>query len=647
METSAAKRRKLSPRAAVAVDHQPESTTPGNSPPERITRASYASPTKSSLSRHNPDILSRRKPPVRRSHAADAGRDNTVVPPLGSDDEQLRGNQRASTLQRSMEDDAQPENATDKLSRSPARRLGGSMASRPRRSPAKPTPRPLPARGPEDDEEIIDPFMRRGLRRSPTGVHSEAAVPEPELPPTPQHLDQVASTPPMGIHNTPSKRPRRSKALAEKIKSSPTKLLASKLAGAPGSASRRTGAALAHDLSGEDELAADVSSIRGVEPLDRNAAKKRRRDSLLAEISQLEADLDVVAEENERVRQSRHAKSEVTAPSNNRDILDVIRRHIVPDRSADEAHPSTTWVQAALNPIAFLPFGKPSSSLPTLFPDQTTEPESEESLTSHHPIPMSAEEALPYLQVFTPLTFTSTISLLPVDGDDDSAPLLQRHSVTVSSASPPGLFSARIEMTVDTTTHVITDLTVPHLDPAAAAELNPVIETVAANSSSSSSSATGNVTVLTWAMAEWLRLSVRRAGAWRTLDRELGTKEGMAESVQKLRAAGRKTRRKGKARAGGDSEDRTLDSDPLSTQDDSSVEDIMGSLVGTTDLLPFMGQRSMDFQVPALEGDDAEVSNLRVQWRIEFDWTGEGRSRIGLLVGTPGKCKFRKSLPSL
>jgi len=367
---------------------------------------------------------------------------------------------------------------------------------------------------------------------------------------------------------------------------------------------------------------------------------------LLAEVDQLEADLDVVAQENERVRLSRLSKREVSAPSNSDEILDVLQRHVETAHKAIEPPLSATWAQTALNPIAFLPFSKPSSTMPTLFPDNMTSAEPEEAFVSHHPIPMSAEEALPYLQVFTPLTFTSHISLLPRDDDAPSGPLLQRHSIGVTSASPPGLFSARIEMTVDTATHAITDLTVPRLDPAAAAELNPLIETVTVRSSSSS--AASNVTVLTWAMGEWLRIAVRRAGAWRTLDRELGSKEGMAESVARIRSEGggrrmrRRNGRKGKRTAA----DIEPEDDGAGKVGDVSVADVMESLVDATDLLPYIGQRSMDFRVPALGGDEADTSSLRVQWRIEFDWTGEGRSRIGVLVGTPGKCEFESEFGS-
>jgi hypothetical protein len=48
----------------------------------------------------------------------------------------------------------------------------------------------------------------------------------------------------------------------------------------------------------------------------------------------------------------------------------------------------------------------------------------------------------------------------------------------------------------------------------------------------------------------------------------------------------------------------------------------------------------MDLEVPVLEGGAGEVSMLRVQWRIGFDWTGEARSEMGVLVGVPGKCEY-------
>jgi hypothetical protein len=67
----------------------------------------------------------------------------------------------------------------------------------------------------------------------------------------------------------------------------------------------------------------------------------------------------------------------------------------------------------------------------------------------------------------------------------------------------------------------------------------------------------------------------------------------------------------------------------------------MGGRFETADLLPFMGRTRLDLEVPVLNGGgQGEVSTLRVQWRILFDWTGEARSEIGVLVGVPGKCEY-------
>jgi hypothetical protein len=54
-----------------------------------------------------------------------------------------------------------------------------------------------------------------------------------------------------------------------------------------------------------------------------------------------------------------------------------------------------------------------------------------------------------------------------------------------------------------------------------------------------------------------------------------------------------------------------------------------------------MGRTRLDLEVPVLDGGGhGDVSTLRVQWRILFDWTGEARSEIGVLVGVPGKCEY-------
>ncbi|KAK0707656.1 hypothetical protein B0H67DRAFT_602941 [Lasiosphaeris hirsuta] len=630
MDSSAPKRRKTSPRTSFPV--QPDETAPGSTTPQdplpqpaeaAKQRPSFASPTKASLERHNPDILRRRESPPKQPRAesigntslsasrpASRGSNGNLASENGTDPQRGRmGGARATSLAA----------GDDSVLRSPARRPGA------KRAPVKANPRPLPPPEADEDEEILNPFARRGLRRSPTGDLPEPpVVPEPELPPTPERPDPVVSTPPSGIHNTPSRRPRRSKALAERLKSS------SPLKNPPmrSSVSPQDGPPLfklppkANKASKPSRLRESDSSqepttaeLRGLQPADPDAEKKKLRESLLAEIAELEHDLAVASRENERIHEAHLSKTSPARPVNGDEILNILRRHTLPPSDDDDEAEtsSTSWLHSALNPIAFLPFSKPLSTF------QPPSPKPAPPI-SHHPTPMTAEDALPYLQVFTPLTFTSTIT--PVTDPSNPSILLQKHAITATSTAPRGLFAARLEMTVNTRTMAVVELAVPKLDPAAAGELIPFVDRVVSKTSGSSSGVTNNVGVLTWAMGEWLRVATQRARVWCVLEREVQEKEALRGLVGRMRSQRKRRRR----RAGRDEEEEE-------SEDEEALED--GAKYGAAELLPFMGRTSMDFEVPFLGGE--ESSTLRVQWRVRFDWTGEGRSGIGVLVGVPGK----------
>ncbi|KAB5566096.1 hypothetical protein GE09DRAFT_1218372 [Coniochaeta sp. 2T2.1] len=666
METSAPKRRKTSPLTAVPIESTTpaaNTTTPPDPPPpaphfrpdtvqdteSRTARAaSYASPTKASLAKHNPDILLKRLSSPTKARHTGASTDHPSQPQMDQSspqpDKQLREDH---------------ERATSLALRSPTRQLGGGLAARPRRTPVKPNPRPLPPPGPEDDDldDMLNPFARRGLRRSPLAGLAEPEPPEPELPPTPVGLDNAASTPPAGIHSTPSRRPRRSRALAEKIRSSPTKQPPTKQAAGGGpqgdeqvlptteaqSSSLRPRSGKRVDRQrNKPKSRPRPSNVRGIQPADPNAEKKRERDALEAEVAELERDLDLVARENERIRQLRLSRKDTVLPPDKDRIFDVLERHLLPRRTDAKASQSLPWLEHAFNPINFLPFGKPASSLPILFPEDNSGDEPEQEPTSHHPVPLTAEEALPFLQAFTPLTFTSRLSMLPqpdyIDNDNSTTvpapPLLQHHSITATSATSPGLFSARIELTVNTLTHAITTLTIPSIDPPpAAAELSPLTLQILAEPEASSGALSRNVGVLTWGMGSWLRVAVRRAKVWRTLDRQLGSTDDLARTLSRVKAAsGQGRRSKRKAR----DEDAATEQGGEKDGDSVATEDWIDSLVDTDDLLPYMGRQGMEFRIPS-KGSEQEASVLAVQWRIEFDWTGEATSRIKALAKVPGK----------
>ncbi|KAL2022470.1 hypothetical protein VTK56DRAFT_5299 [Thermocarpiscus australiensis] len=653
METSAPKRRRTSPRTAIPIQPEPEpgSTTPRDAPPAAdavANRPSFASPTRASLERFNPEILRRRESQARRSRSssdAPASPSRAATPDsTGSLAQALRTRLELRSVTR---DDAAPADSEEEsLLRSPPRRLG------PDRAATRPAPRPLPPPGPEDDDEILGATSRRGVARS-LGVLPEVAVPEPELPPTPEHPDPVVSTPPSGIHNTPSKRPRRSRTLAERIKSSSP--LKQPPLRPPGLSEK--GAPPEFNLPAKKTQTVAASAptaaeLRGLKPVDPDAEKKKLRDSLLAEVSQLERDLDIASNENERIRQAHLSRRDPSPPPNKHEILDILRRHALPPDKTPDPDPSADWLASALNPIAFLPFSKRSApGPPTLPPLDKTHKDLPPPPVSHHPLPMTADEALPYLQVFTPLTFTSHIAPLP---RADGGPLLQRHYITAASAPPlRGLFSARIEMTVNTKTMAVTELAVPRLDPAAEAELRPFIERVVAKKRAGrrkeeddddgnerlppSSGLYNNVSVLAWAMGEWLRVAVQRAKVWSVLEREVGDREALRGMVARARARKKRRRRRRRMREAEEEEEEQEDG-----VDEVDGDDGDGSLDGegkyeAGDLLPFVGRTCMDFEIPGLDGGAGESSALRVQWRVKFDWTGEARSDIGLLVGVPGK----------
>ena len=594
----------------------------------------------------------------------------------------------------------QADSEEDGVLRSPTRRPG------PSRTPTRPTPRPLPPPGPEEDDELLRAITARLRPNVPPGVLPEVVAPEPELPPTPEHPDPVVSTPPSGIHNTPSRRPRRNRALAERLKSSsPLKQPPLRPSEPP------VQGALAFGLPAKKALVqapapakpgSTNAELRGLKPVDPDLDKKKLRDSLLAEMRQLERDLEVASKENERIRQARLSRHSPSPPANADEIIDLLTRHILPpETTAPKPDPIESWLASALNPIAFLPFSKPSATgPPTLPPPQTQPPDTttndDNNLpppVSHHPLPMTTAEALPFLQVFTPLTFTAHVSPLPRDPDTTTAtststnddptppsvsgpPLLQQHSITASSTSPRGLFAARIEMTVHTKTMAVAALAVPALDPAAEAELRPFVERVTGGGGGQgkgkgkggddghgdgrgrgdgrgdehgdgprSSGLYHNVAVLGWAMGEWLRVARQRAGVWMVLEREVGSgEEALAGMVGRWRARGRERRRRGGRRKKRgrweEEEEREGEEGEGGSEDGSSEGGSGGKGWGVADLLPFMGRTAMDLEVPVLEGGKREVSMLRVQWRIAFDWTGEARSEIGVLVGVPGKCEF-------
>ncbi|OTA56602.1 hypothetical protein K449DRAFT_375358 [Hypoxylon sp. EC38] len=508
------------------------------------------------------------------------------------------------------------------------------MASKPRRTPNKPSPRPLPPPSAEE-EELINPFRGQALRRSPPPGAPESE--EPELPPTPTEKGisnpTSINTSPMGIHNTPTKRPRRSRALAERIKSSPLKqppifpvdtARGSTREESPSLTAKRTLRAKPQGRKKKRKF----HPARNVQEPDPLAEKRALRDSLSAKVTQLKSDLELATRENTRLHQLHQTRRDSSAskgPENKGALMDLLCRHVLPPEKDVPPNPSQDWFDAALNPISFLPFGKTNTSLPPLFAprQENIEEQSEKPPVSHEPVSMMAEEELPYLQVFTPLSFTSAISIIPRDDLANLGPVLQKHVISASS-TPPGLFAAKVEMIVNTKSLSVAELRVPRLEPAAVSELGPFVEKIIQGASTSA--LTRNVSVMTWAMSEWVRIATRRARFWCTIERDLGSSESLIKCARRMRNG---TKKKGPGRRALTEDSDDDDENQLQTQADKTR-------FTKADILPHLGRTSLDMELSGIN-DTEEAPSLRIQWRIEFDWTGEAQSKIGLLLEAPAK----------
>lgn len=606
MEESAPKRR----RVAAGTRTSGQGAASDASGSRRKERPSFASPTKASLSRHNPKVLDKRlsaspaKPVPRR--ASDAGSDQSLSDMLTARPDTTVDHVPASEPDQT--NDGAPREEAGPSSERPLHKARGGMAGAPRRSPAKPQPRPLPPPAPEGEDDL-KPFIGRALRRSPnTGVFIPPP-PEPELPPT--VLDAVSSTPPRGIHSSPSRWREKRKAAK---KSSPLKPPPEK---PPAEPSKKAGAASRHHRrrpARHDEPPGDVAlnpttaHARRIAAFDPNTTRIEERDKLRAEIAKLKSDLKTASEENERLRLM-ETSGRVVAPTNEEEVVDLLRRCLADKEEAPRPALSHQLTQAVLYPGSLFSSGRPS---PAAVPLASTEKDNLDSLKSHHPVPMTADEELPYLELFSQFSVTSSIVVLPPQPNQLPR---QCRQVTLRSRDVPGLFTAKLEMVVHCMNLGIVELAVIALEPAARFELELFADKIC--SGKCNRSMQRNVGILSWAMGEWYRVATLRAQLWSRLDNELGSREKLLEAVTTAWEQRRRRRR----------ED--------STEPDATEKNTRCS---KADLMRFLGQQSFEIEVPAgLDADDA--SWLRLEWKICFDWTGEAQSKVSVLIGLPGKCE--------
>lgn len=588
MDPRSPKRRRISQDQDQDHDHNQDQgpddarDVPRLSP--RVTRArrsSYASPTRASLARTDPAGLEQRDNETRerqqqRATEAAAARQAT--------EDDARGRKSEATEPQTT---AAPRRASTRSTATPA-------AAAP--SPNRPNPRPFPPPGPIDD----DPFPRTSRPQPATGITIPGPR-EPSLPPS--NPDSIASTPPKGIHSSPSKW--RASKRGRTPKSSPLKqspLHARSEArnnNQESPSARRSRDAFAQPSQDENaDLNPNVDPARKIPNQD--PAKRKQRDKLQQELEQLQRDWRVASAENQRLLRLQTSGRRVAA-TNQAAILDLLRRHLVPADLLAQPPQSQQLLMAALNPMGLVPFQMANTENAT-----NEELESLANIKSHHPVVMTSEEELPYLQLFSPFEITTTIVAEARTADQ---PFRQRRLINIRSRETPPLFHSRVEMIVNPMTLAILELSISAIDPAAKQELGPFADKICTGRCNRSMQR--NVGVLSWAMGEWHRIALQRAEAWARLEQQLADKNAFFDAAAKLRVGKRRI------------------------QEIDEPDGPQATPVKNADILRFMGQQSFEIAVD----QDGSAAHIRLEWVIGFDWTGEAESKVSALVGVPGKCK--------
>ncbi|KAF5621949.1 hypothetical protein F52700_10823 [Fusarium sp. NRRL 52700] len=564
---------------------EPEENTPIQS--EELAPAEETSPTKSlsaarspsparSFSSYDLEIPAQSSSPMRSPSPAEAAPapEAEVEEEVAEESEQdVEREQEAESEQESKESEAdpQPDPEPERDSPSPPPPLPEFSSSPP---PASMPPPRIPP--------LVQP-------NSPNAAPS-ASQPVTRLPPR-------DTGPRKSFQNSPVRFREFSQQRDSPLGKPPSRLLEK-----PRKSFAQAGSALKQPLP----VQSSVPESRQPRAFDPDAEKKRERDRVQKEIQDLKKDLEIARKENERIRLMQQS-GRILAPTNQDEVINLIERHLLSTGTEHNQSASQKLLQAALNPAALLPFSKPRAPM-----IQPSVEEKQPDIKSHHPVAMIATEELPYLELFTPFSMTSNTSILP---EADGEPLRQHYSITLRSREIPGIFTAKIEMTVNATELTVLDLGVTALEPAAKSELGPFISKICTGDCNRSMQR--NMGILSWAMGEWLRVAIDRAGFWCQLEQSLGSKDGVSEAAARMRSKKHRRRR-----------DSGEDSDEDKPTRVESVK--------KADLIRYLGQQHFDISVPYGDAEESGAK-VRLEWKTEFDWTGEAQTRLSVLVGAPGK----------
>lgn len=212
----------------------------------------------------------------------------------------------------------------------------------------------------------------------------------------------------------------------------------------------------------------------------------------------------------------------------------------------------------------------------------------EETIPSHKPLTL--EDPLPYLGMFTSFEFTSHVHL-PSSGDFDSVvgQFHQKHNIDI--VGPQKLLMSSVEVNVDTRTYLVTKLQILRLSDWAERELGSFIRGKEEEKDLSS---------ICWAISSYWEIAKKRAEYWYKCEKTF---------TQLI---------------------------PGRTSDDTeNIGHINGKIavnISRKDLLRHLGRDSFVLE-------DRHIL-LKITWRIAFDWTGEAESVVDIEPAFPKVCEY-------
>ena len=252
----------------------------------------------------------------------------------------------------------------------------------------------------------------------------------------------------------------------------------------------------------------------------------------------------------------------------------------------------------------FLPFSKrPVPLVPPQLP-----------ILSPSPLkPLDLPNPVPYLNLFSPLSFTCTPArILPCSV---SEPLLRCQSVTLASAHY--ILIVKLEVTTEVSTQNITELTIRETSSFAEPELGSWIRARAAER---------DLTGIAWAVGRYWDKAVIRARCWTICEKNFGqllpfaggnSTRNLAHSEKDARSAGKKALQR---------------REHIHRDFRNNVSDLEGPSdseepISKAQLHFHIGRQSIIFTRRNL--------SLLVTWRISFDWIGEAQSELSASVRYP------------